>query len=45
MESVDLSQIIQLLQLQNQYLEGLLVVTSLVFGSLLFVHFGRFMRP
>lgn len=45
MENVtELSRLIELLELQNHYLEGLLVVSCLSLGSLLFVHFGRFMR-
>ena len=40
----DLAEIVTLLQTQNQLLEGILVVASLSLGSLLFVHFGRFMR-
>jgi len=32
------------LQRMNVLLESLLFVTSMTFGSLLFVHFGRFMR-
>ncbi len=44
MEPTDLAEIITLLRMQNQYLEGILVVMSLSLGSMLFVHFGRFMR-
>ncbi len=44
MDATHIAEIISLLQLQNQFLEGILVVSCLSFGSLLFVHFGRFMR-
>jgi hypothetical protein len=38
-------QVIQsILATQNELLQILIVLNSLIFGSLLFVHFGRFMR-
>ncbi len=44
MEPETVTEIVSLLRVQNQFLEGLLVVVSLSLGSLLFIHFGRFMR-
>lgn len=44
MDTPNLAEIVTLLQTQNQLLEGILVVASLSLGSLLFVHFGLFMR-
>jgi hypothetical protein len=40
----DMETIIELLQVQNELLRILIVLNCLIFGSLLFVHFGRFMR-
>ena len=34
----------ELLRTTNSFLQALIFVTCMVFGSLLFVHFGRFMR-
>jgi hypothetical protein len=34
----------ELLQVQNELLQILIILNCLIFGSLLFVHFGRFMR-
>jgi len=40
----DLSRIEALLVYQNQRLDDLLILGCLIFGSLLFIHFGRFIR-
>lgn len=44
METIDLTTIETLLARQNVLLEALLVVACFLLGSVLFVHFGRFMR-
>lgn len=44
MDADTLEILIQELQRSNVLLETILVVSCLSFGSLLFVHFGRFMR-
>lgn len=39
-----LNGVMELLAAQNRRLDDLLVMGCLIFGSLLFIHFGRFMR-
>ena len=41
---IDLTTIETLLTRQNEFLEAILVVGCLLLGSVLFIHFGRFMR-
>jgi len=40
----DISSIETLLIYQNQRLDNLFILGCLIFGSLLFIHFGRFIR-
>ena len=44
MSEIDFIRLEQLLVYQNQRLDDLLIVGCLIFGSLLFIHFGRFVR-
>jgi len=44
MSEIDFIRLEQLLVYQNQRLDDLLIVGCLIFGSLLLLHFGRFVR-
>jgi len=44
MSDLDFIRLEQLLSYQNQRLDDLLIIGCLIFGSLLFIHFGRFVR-